>query len=1458
MASTPIQATPLPSDAAGDPESPIRVVVTPSQSAYFAGETLSVTITFTNTRTRSPTEGLAEPGPSSSRPSSRSINTHKRASHSVSSAPIARPPTSPAGLYRPRTPTTATPPGSPVPNVQGPSGLTLDGTHTRRRGLIGKNVGSKKTSSVPDLVEQRRKKMLTKSLSLSISANGSEMDNGLDVEDPKSASHTQRSFTVDSYLPPSSPRVSSPLARSGTLPLPSKHPHVRKQSVIDGTQFPYPTSSPMLNGNDLSISPVSPSSATSAWSISTTLASTVSPNSGPPTPSASASTSSFSLVLDPIAEVSPNIPPQTHPYLTSVPASASASTSVLGPALSSPSIAIEAPSPPSASSGQPPPLSSKPTTNRQIHRPPKIGLGRPTPQMFLNLERTNAELILYSYAQLKGTVTLTPLPSNLPSSSLSSKSMVSPRIPAKSNYPSSPSPLHPSPLSASQIEAQKAQTLAALRYSLIKGSATAVGGGSMDITSRTHSRTPSAAGSARLGGGLGSGSWGGSFSGGGNIAAAAGGLVPAYVYGPSSAYSSLQTIDSGSTEGPTVPPPPPSSARRPQLHSRTSSFSSGLLSIFGSPFGFGGSDSGPASAPIVTHPNNLAASVSAPNIVSPPPPPPPPPPHSADTSTSIPGLYNTHHSHPYRPTRNRAASAGIVPSYTSGWPTSPSSLNHSVPVSAGFEPPAPFGSSLSAPLSPGSGTKLGLGLGWPVGSVSGLGVGGSSSMGVIDEVDPGLPLPTFEAQSVMLAVDASLEPGESRSYEYSILLPSNLPPTFRGRTFRFAYELVVGICRAGNAGASTGGSSGATMAGRKGGAGPGGSVSKVMKVPIRVYTNVIVGRPPTPYDLLWPITKRRLPAILGHRRGGRMSSLKKGGTIAGAGDKDDPFTGRVVEITRSSSSEKRKSGTGARTVRQDRMMTTVVSHSSSTSDESSKTTAAAATSGPGSLTGLKDYVKQLIEEVPLDLNPEKVQGPTTTTLKAVPECELLEESPESVETDWVSSTGSGSGSTMSIPPSPSVSASSSSVSGAKSGLSPLLEEHTFSSPGEAGASVGSGGEGSGEAIEESKPSKEKAERSGLGHEDALPANAGLPRIRHTSTADLALKEKERIARLRQREESEEPMLAVGCGEAVEILTRNTKKVSYDVNKDGVKVAVLTFIKSAFRLGETIHGVVELNERIGRARVVQLSVHLETHEALPYPISTTPNTSSASRQLKRVHVEHHSNFVLSTLRTTFALDIPSDASPAFQFKVGDDADHVIDGMQPKPKLEGGLEWKVRLCLLVAVANESSDSGAEGVRFKSLVRDGPRGEWGSVWKAPVDVAPCEKQVGVSSSAASSPQIPRQQQGVVQSWTSFLAASLLGNAEDYNDSAGRHHDDDGYPDDEDGDDGESAFPHGARSRSTKYDGIKPDHAGGVGIGVDFSGGKETRWQSVKLETVECEVPVRVWPGNTAFRPVDVVFDV
>ena len=65
----------------------------------------------------------------------------------------------------------------------------------------------------------------------------------------------------------------------------------------------------------------------------------------------------------------------------------------------------------------------------------------------------------------------------------------------------------------------------------------------------------------------------------------------------------------------------------------------------------------------------------------------------------------------------------------------------------------------------------------------------------------------------------------------------------------------------------------------------------------------------------------------------------------------------------------------------------------------------------------------------------------------------------------------------------------------------------------------------------------------------------------------------------------------GCREAVEILTRIPRRVTYDVHKDGVKVGVLTFMKSAWRLGETVQGAVEINDRLGRARVLKVRICL---------------------------------------------------------------------------------------------------------------------------------------------------------------------------------------------------------------------------------------------------------------------------
>jgi hypothetical protein len=186
--------------------------------------------------------------------------------------------------------------------------------------------------------------------------------------------------------------------------------------------------------------------------------------------------------------------------------------------------------------------------------------------------------------------------------------------------------------------------------------------------------------------------------------------------------------------------------------------------------------------------------------------------------------------------------------------------------------------------------------------------------------------------------------------------------------------------------------------------------------------------------------------------------------------------------------------------------------------------------------------------------------------------------------------------------------------------------------------------------------------------------------------------------------------------------------------------------------------------------------------------------------------------------------------------------------------GGLEWKVRLCLLVAIASESSDLGSEGVRFKFLERDGPRGEWGSSWRAPSTLSPLEKpRAGLHHLKKEAEKVK------TKSWTQLFVDSVwntlgsVGGGDDGNANAI-----DSYLSSRYSHDGHESTDGVESGIERDYDGIKPDLAGGVGIGVDFSGEEEGGWKEVKLETVECEVPIRVWPGNTAFRAVDVVFDV
>lgn len=150
-----------------DAESPVRVVVTPSQSSCFAGETMTMTITFTNTNTAQQT-------------SSRTVSqTHKRSAHSISAVPLAQPPTSPRS---PRTVlpivTTRKPGESDVPE---------------RKGLVGRSDGSSKRMRNPN-----------RSLSLDMTFKGSgETSPQQETSSPlpKTPIHVQRALGTATSTP---------------------------------------------------------------------------------------------------------------------------------------------------------------------------------------------------------------------------------------------------------------------------------------------------------------------------------------------------------------------------------------------------------------------------------------------------------------------------------------------------------------------------------------------------------------------------------------------------------------------------------------------------------------------------------------------------------------------------------------------------------------------------------------------------------------------------------------------------------------------------------------------------------------------------------------------------------------------------------------------------------------------------------------------------------------------------------------------------------------------------------------------------------------------------------------------------------------------------------------------------------------------------------------------------------
>ncbi|KIR25439.1 hypothetical protein I307_06022 [Cryptococcus deuterogattii 99/473] len=254
----------------------------------------------------------------------------------------------------------------------------------------------------------------------------------------------------------------------------------------------------------------------------------------------------------------------------------------------------------------------------------------------------------------------------------------------------------------------------------------------------------------------------------------------------------------------------------------------------------------------------------------------------------------------------------------------------------------------------------------------------------------------------------------------------------------------------------------------------------------------------------------------------------------------------------------------------------------------------------------------------------------------------------------------------------------------------------------------------------------------------------------------------------------------GCGEAVEILSRHSAKASYDIEKNGESVAILTLVKTTYRLGESVLGIVTFNKPQTFFPVLKFSAYLLSQELIPEPLLPPSLHSGGSTQpsLYRLHAEHHTLYALSAQRLAFSLDIPSDATPAFNLVAGEGE-------------KGGLQWKLKLNFTVGVP--------------------PR-----EWKRKTNASNPKSENDVDA------------KGTMRSAGVHLLPTQSSRTAD---------------------EGDNTF----YSASTGITPLIPRHrqsmSSASGSKNDVRNEEAVNWCESRTESVECEVPVKVLAGSTAF---------
>ncbi|GAA5986158.1 hypothetical protein JCM10908_006436 [Rhodotorula pacifica] len=315
--------------------------------------------------------------------------------------------------------------------------------------------------------------------------------------------------------------------------------------------------------------------------------------------------------------------------------------------------------------------------------------------------------------------------------------------------------------------------------------------------------------------------------------------------------------------------------------------------------------------------------------------------------------------------------------------------------------------------------------------------------------------------------------------------------------------------------------------------------------------------------------------------------------------------------------------------------------------------------------------------------------------------------------------------------------------------------------------------------------------------------------------------------------------ADGCKAAVEIVSRNSQKVSYDINKDGNQVASLTLVKSAYRLGETVNGSVLINS--GEGRVLRISARLETHELVETSIATMP--APKMRQItRRLHAEHH-EMVLDSERIGFALAIPSGATPDFG----------TSGVK--------LQWTVRLSFLVIPPSPEGPAPAPIPRRGTPLGAPPSGEsrsangaatppraghgrsrsfaYGFEPAVPLTLPP-PPAIPPSGATHLMPVAPSPEDPHPPHNLSYRAVPDLGYVPVLFSSA--------VPDGPPAPGPLQKTASGAHHRPTPSISARPQSPFGNASAVLVP---------AKVETVECSIPIKVYPGNTPFRPTISIFE-